>query len=76
MYFVFSKSKISLCSGDFEHMCVLWNVGALMSQVGAGQDDDDAGTKQATKYYQQAAGLFSYVREYMAGILNKVRLNL
>jgi len=66
-----SKAKVSLCSGDFEHMCVLWNVGALMSQVAAGQDDDDAGTKQATKYYQQAAGLFSYVREYMAGILNK-----
>ena len=57
-------------------MCVLWNCGALMSQVAAGQDDDDQGTKQATKYYQQAAGVFSYIREYMAGVLNKVYLTI
>lgn len=55
-------------------MCVLWNTAALMSQVAASQTDDDDGTKAATKYYQQAAGAFAYLREYMAGVLNKVKL--
>ena len=41
--------------------------------MAAAQADDDAGTKQATKYYQQAAGAYAYLREYMAGVLNKVR---
>ena len=53
-------------------MCVLWNVASLMSQVAAAQDDDDTGTKQATAFYQKAAGIFCYIREYMAGVLNKV----
>jgi len=66
-----NKSKITLCSGEFEYMCVLWNTAALMSQVAASQTDDDDGTKAATKYYQQAAGAFGYLREYMAGVLNK-----
>ena len=67
----FSKTKIQLCSGDFELMCVRWNVAAMMSQVAAGQEDSDSGIQAAAKYFQQAAGIFLYVKEHMAGVLNK-----
>jgi len=66
-----SKTKIQLCSGDFELMCVRWNVAAMMSQVAAGQEDSDAGIQAAAKYFQQAAGIFLFVKEHMAGVLNK-----
>ena len=52
-------------------MCVRWNVAAMMSQVAAGQEDSDAGIQAAAKYFQQAAGIFLFVKEHMAGVLNK-----
>lgn len=67
----FSKTKIQLCSGDFELMCVRWNVAAMMSQVAAGQEDSDSGIQAAAKYFQQASGIFLFVKEHMAGVLNK-----
>jgi len=52
-------------------MCVRWNCAALLSQVAAGQDENDAGIQAAAKFYQQAAGIFFYIRENIAGVLNK-----
>ena len=43
-----------------------------MTQVAAGQDDTEAGMKAAAKFYNQAAGLFVFIRENIAGVLNKV----
>ena len=66
-----SKSKLSISSGEFELTCVRWNVAALMSQVAAQQDDGEAGNKAAAKFYNQAAGLFLFIKEHIAGVLNK-----
>merc|ERR1711892_810565 len=66
-----AKTKVQLASGDFELVCVRWNCAALMTQVAAGQDDTEAGMKAAAKFYNQAAGLFVFIRENIAGVLNK-----
>ena len=42
-----------------------------MSQVAAGQDENDVGIQAAAKFFQQAAGMFFYIKENMAGVLNK-----
>ena len=47
------------------------------------KDDTEAGMKAAAKFYNQAAGIFVFIRENIAGVLNKesptsdlVQLNL
>ena len=68
----FSKGKIALCSGEFEHVCVLWNCAALMSQIAASQMEDDEGAKEAVKNFNRAAGIYNYIKDNVAGVLNKV----
>ena len=70
-----SKGKIAMCSGDFEHLCVLWNCGALMSQIAASQMDDDEGAKEAVKNFNRAAGIYNFIKDNVAGVLNKVGSN-
>lgn len=66
-----SKGKIAMCSGDFEHLCVLWNCAALMSQIAASQMEDDEGAKEAVKNFNRAAGIYNYIKDNVAGVLNK-----
>lgn len=68
----FSKGKIAMCSGDFEHLCVVWNCAALMSQIAASQMEDDEGAKEAVKNFNRAAGIYNYIKDNVAGVLNKV----
>lgn len=54
---------IAQASLSFERICVLFNVGAMYSQIAANQNVEyDDGLKLATKYFQQAAGTFQYVK--------------
>ena len=39
--------------------------------MAAGQDENDSGIQAAAKFYQQAAGIFFYIKDNMAGVLNK-----
>ena len=53
-----------LSSGLYERLCVLFNVGAMATEVAANQQlDQEDGLKTAAKLYQLAAGAFAYVRD-------------
>ncbi|XP_019630118.1 PREDICTED: programmed cell death 6-interacting protein-like isoform X3 [Branchiostoma belcheri] len=67
------KMKKTMSSGDYERMCVLFNIGALMSQIAAAQNiSADDGLKNAAKYLQQAAGVFTHIKDSMAGPFQQV----
>ncbi|CAH1241324.1 PDCD6IP [Branchiostoma lanceolatum] len=67
------KMKKTMSSGDYERMCVLFNIGALMSQIAAAQNlSMDDGLKNSAKYLQQAAGVFTHIKESMAGPFQQV----
>jgi len=50
------KSKITLKSWEFEHICLLWNIAAVMSHIATDTTD-----QQSAKYFQQAAGIYNYI---------------
>lgn len=61
---LFGRGSLTLSSGLYEKLCVLFNVGACCSDIAANvQLDTEEGLKTAAKLYQQAAGCFSYIRD-------------
>ena len=53
-----------MTSGTYERFCVLFNIGALLSQLAAQNavaGDDDL--KIAAKYFQQSAGVYSHLKD-------------
>uniref|UniRef100_UPI00359017A2 programmed cell death 6-interacting protein-like n=1 Tax=Myxine glutinosa TaxID=7769 RepID=UPI00359017A2 len=61
-----SSAKITVPRASFEKMCVLFNIGAMMSHI-AGELtlDSDEGMKTAAKYFQQAAGCFAHIKDHV-----------
>lgn len=56
-----SKSAVSNCL-FIDWACLLWNLAALESQLGARMErGTDEGVKNASKHFQQAAGILEYV---------------
>ena len=67
MFFLF----LALSSGAYERNCVLFNVGALFSQLACTQNHtSDDGLKTAAKYFQQASGIFSQLKDTVYPQLN------
>ena len=66
-------SFVALTSGAYERFCVLFNIGALLSQLaamkGTGADED---LKVAAKYFQQSAGVYSYLKDQVYPVLQTV----
>ncbi|EDV20985.1 uncharacterized protein TRIADDRAFT_38299 [Trichoplax adhaerens] len=63
---LFGTRKHSAKSLPFEKSCVLFNAAALSSQIAVTQNlDTDDGLKLTAKYFQTAAGIFEYLREYI-----------
>lgn len=61
---LFGRGSLTLSSGLYEKLCVLFNVGACCSDIASSsQLDTEDGLKTAAKLYQQAAGCFSYIRD-------------
>lgn len=61
---------LALSSGAYERFCVLFNIGALLSQLAAQKglhEDDDL--KVAAKYFQQAAGIYSHLKDNVYPVL-------
>ncbi|MBN3307667.1 PDC6I protein, partial [Amia calva] len=64
--------KLALASVGYEKSCVLFNVGALASQIASEQNlDNDEGLKAAAKFYQLASGAFSHIKDTVLSALNR-----
>lgn len=61
---LFGRSTLTLSSGLYERLCVLFNVAASCTEVaGMQQLDQEDGLKTAAKLYQLAAGAFTFCRD-------------
>ncbi|XP_065147130.1 programmed cell death 6-interacting protein isoform X1 [Paramisgurnus dabryanus] len=64
--------KLALASVGYEKTCVLFNVGALASQIASEQNlDNDEGLKSAAKFYQLASGAFAQIKDTVLSSLNR-----
>ncbi|XP_051879087.1 programmed cell death 6-interacting protein isoform X2 [Pristis pectinata] len=64
--------KLALASLGYEKSCVLFNIGALASQIAAEQNlENDEGLKSAAKYYQLASGVFQHIKDTVLSALNR-----
>ncbi|NXD07381.1 PDC6I protein, partial [Nothocercus nigrocapillus] len=64
--------KLALASLGYEKTCVLFNCGALASQIAAEQNlDNDEGLKVAAKHYQFASGAFQHIKDTVLSALNR-----
>jgi programmed cell death 6-interacting protein len=62
--FIFFNKIKALSSGLYERLSVLFNVAACCSEVASSQQlDQEENLKLAAKYYQLAAGAFTYIRD-------------
>ena len=63
---LFSSGALTVSNMGFEKVCLLFNIGALMSNLGAYQGKEstynDISLKQAIKHFQGAAGIFSALK--------------
>ncbi|KAI0984149.1 hypothetical protein GJ496_000680 [Pomphorhynchus laevis] len=58
------KRTLSLSKAGYEHTCVLFNIGALMSEIACEQQlSEDEGLKKAVKMFQMSAGVFKFLKE-------------
>ncbi|KAJ3022133.1 pH-response regulator protein palA/rim20 [Thoreauomyces humboldtii] len=65
-YSIFGKEKKSVTSfnSNYEKASILFNIGAMYSQLGASENRSTAeGLKRACMYFQQAAGAFQTIQE-------------
>ncbi|KAF4073933.1 hypothetical protein AMELA_G00248970 [Ameiurus melas] len=64
--------KLALASVGYEKTCVLFNIGALSSQIASEQNlDNDEGLKTAAKFYQLASGAFAHIKDTVLSALNR-----
>ncbi|XP_060678873.1 programmed cell death 6-interacting protein isoform X3 [Hemiscyllium ocellatum] len=64
--------KLSFASLGFEKTCILFNIGALASQIASEQNlENDEGLKAAAKYYQLASGVFQHIKDSALSAMNR-----
>ncbi|KAG5842217.1 programmed cell death 6-interacting protein isoform X1 [Anguilla anguilla] len=64
--------KLALASIGYEKTCVLFNVGALASQIASEQNlDSDEGLRAAAKFYQLSSGVFAHIKDTVLSALNR-----
>ncbi|CAD6194090.1 unnamed protein product [Caenorhabditis auriculariae] len=67
-----SRAALSLSDGSFERASVLFNCGALMSQIaGTQQFNTDEEIKTAAKLFQQSAGVYAKLRDTILGMVQQ-----
>ncbi|CAF0885520.1 unnamed protein product [Brachionus calyciflorus] len=71
-------AKISLNDGLFESLCVLFNIGAMASELAASQDlDSENGLKEAIKMYKLASSCFEFIQNNKSNLpLNDPKCDL
>ncbi|GAU94831.1 hypothetical protein RvY_06541 [Ramazzottius varieornatus] len=72
------RMSLTQASLAYEKICVMFNIGAMLSQIGANQNlEFDDSLKLSTKYFQQSAGVFTYVKDHvLAAIQSEPTLDL
>ncbi|VDP23834.1 unnamed protein product [Onchocerca flexuosa] len=69
----FGRASLTLNDGAFERAAVLFNCGALMSEIAASQPmHTDEELKIAAKFFQQSAGVFAHLKNTILGIVQQV----
>ncbi|KAL2080408.1 hypothetical protein ACEWY4_024201 [Coilia grayii] len=64
--------KLALACLGYEKTCVLFNIGALASQIASEQNlDSDEGLKAAAKNYQLASGAFAHIKDTVLSMLSR-----
>lgn len=64
--------KLGLASLGYEKTCVLFNIGALASQIASEQNlDNDEALKAASRYYQLASGAFAHIKDTVLSALSR-----
>ncbi|XP_069469289.1 programmed cell death 6-interacting protein isoform X2 [Ambystoma mexicanum] len=64
--------KLGLPSLGYEKSCVLFNIGALASQIASEQNlDNDEGLKAAAKFYQLASGAFAHLKDTVLSAVSR-----
>lgn len=64
--------KLGLASLGYEKTCVLFNIGALASQIASEQNlENDEALKAASRYYQLASGAFSHIKDTVLSALSR-----
>ena len=64
------RKQLGLSDFDFEHLSTLWNIACLLIHLGGAQAHGQDKSK-TIEFYQQAAGIFGYIREEMPKVLNR-----
>uniref|UniRef100_A0A7E4W7L0 BRO1 domain-containing protein n=1 Tax=Panagrellus redivivus TaxID=6233 RepID=A0A7E4W7L0_PANRE len=68
----FGRASLTLSEGSYERACVLFNVGALMSQVAASQaNTNDDGLRSAAGLFQKAAGVFAHLKDTVLSLIQQ-----
>ncbi|OWA53599.1 Programmed cell death 6-interacting protein [Hypsibius exemplaris] len=66
------RMSLTQASLAFEKICVMFNIGSMLSQIGANQNVEfDDGLRIATRYFQQAAGVFQYVKDHVLAAIQQ-----
>uniref|UniRef100_A0A915EJP3 BRO1 domain-containing protein n=1 Tax=Ditylenchus dipsaci TaxID=166011 RepID=A0A915EJP3_9BILA len=69
---LFSRASLTINDSSFERACVLFNCGALMSSIAAAQQvHTDEELKAMAKLFQQAAGVFSKLKDSVLGLVQQ-----
>ncbi|XP_064643654.1 programmed cell death 6-interacting protein-like isoform X3 [Lineus longissimus] len=71
------RKSLSMSSGAYEKVCVLYQIAAVQSQIAEAQNHDtDDGLKTSAKYYQQSSGIFEHLKDCVASIVPHPTMDL
>uniref|UniRef100_A0A0K0E1K5 BRO1 domain-containing protein n=1 Tax=Strongyloides stercoralis TaxID=6248 RepID=A0A0K0E1K5_STRER len=66
----FSRASLTISDSSFERAAVLFNCGAMMSIIASSQLlNTDEELKSTAKLFQQASGIFSYLKDHVLGMV-------
>jgi len=68
--FLSTTPKLGIANGDFEKLCVLFNIASLMSQIASDANlKTDEGLKAAAKYFQESSGIFEHIKDRIMSVV-------